>query len=47
MLVSLKLGSDFSRGVHTQQFNRHFPRPTPQHERTGALAVGLRLEEDY
>ena len=29
MLVSLKLDADFSRGVHTQQGNRQFPRPTP------------------
>jgi hypothetical protein len=49
MLVSLKLDADFSRGVHTQQGNRHFPRPTPtpQHERTGVPMAGLRPQEDH
>jgi hypothetical protein len=31
MLVSVDLDADFSRGVHTQQCNRHFPRPTLYH----------------
>jgi hypothetical protein len=43
-----KPGRIFRGGVHTQQCNRPFlrPTPTPQHKRTGALAVGLRPVED-
>jgi hypothetical protein len=39
----------FRGGVHTLQCDRPFLRPTlsPQHERTGALAVGLRTKEDH
>ena len=49
MLAFLKSGADFFRGVRTQQCNHQFLRPTlsPQHERTGALAMRLRPEEDY
>ena len=49
MLVSTQLGPDFSKGVHTQLCNRPFlrPTPTPQHESTGALPIGLRPEGDH
>ena len=49
MLVSLKLDADFSRGyAHpAMQLPISATHPTPHHERTGALAMGLRPEEDH
>jgi hypothetical protein len=39
----------FPGGVHTQQGNRPFlrPTPTPQHKRTVAPPMGLRPEQDH
>ena len=48
MLAFLKLVADFSRGCAHPAMQPPIPttHPTPQRERTGALPMGLRPEED-